>query len=701
MDVDTIKELLADLDIDSYIAASLEKGTADEVWSKEIENTFIEAINLFAKVGQRKYQIDPKPVRSRVIEFCGRNDIISRYIFMKTGKYRARKQVSSHIQVWVNCRKPPSSHTLDMPIFTELQKVLRDHYTRASAESHGTPKRKVRRIASTSKVDALKKLGSVCGRSSLGLGDGIGSQFINGTSSSARKHKLSAASDPPAKKLRRVVSEFPHSVLESIVNSGTTKSMTIDDTNIASSPTVFESMDYALHIPKYSHLPQPHPLPADFLSMVANPHFAAQNIPVPDMYADLCTPLLLPSGLGLRPGLGLGLGLDSHYSYSECDFPEQASMLQAPNSAVSDSAVAAAFAGFSSSFSTPTVASATNPAVVAALSDPGLVYPRSSEYFLPMDVGLSLSASPGVMSAFATAIRSKGYPADMDYSLEHDATLENGMVDMDSSFSEEDIQMFTEALKQYCNCIEEAGSVSTLPSDIYYRHGSDPCASPDLVIDENTSPCTRALVHSSIGNARASLSVLGSEPMSDSVMNSALKAHSDPALCPELPLAAIAGSVNFDSPVGALQAKMKAHKGQHHAIIDTAQYHLPAEQEAAFVDSEGKYVSEFSSQSLAPHMLQQDGPMASSMFPYTASLDIHCSQDSAAGWTGGIEGMLDGHNVGSSFFDDEQSKDNVFNDTDNGKCSGGGSAVNDIDTALDMDDDGVFAALCDYLRDAS
>ncbi|KAJ2785645.1 hypothetical protein GGI15_001846 [Coemansia interrupta] len=595
MDVDTIKSLLADLDIDSYIAASLEKGTADEVWSKEIENTFIEAINLFARVGQRKYQIDPKPIRTRVIEFCGRNDIISRYIFMKTGKYRARKQVSSHIQVWVNCRKPPSSHALDMPRFTELQKVLRDHYTRASAESQGTPKRKVRRIASTSKVDALKKLGSACGRSSLGFGGSIGSQFIADAPSSACKHKLATTSEPPAKKLRRVVSEFPHSALDSIVNSGVTRSMVMDDTNIASSPTVFESMDHTVHIPKYSHLPQPHQLPSDFLSMVANPHFAAQHIP-------------------------------------------------------------------------------------------------ASENFFATDAGLSMSASPGAMSAFATAIRSNGYATGLDYPLEHDAKTKNGMMDMDSSFSEEEIQMFTEALKQYCNCIEEAGGVSTLPADIYYRHGSDPRLSPGLVIDENTSPCTRALVRSSLGNAHTTLNALDGEQISDSIMTSALKAHSDPALCPELPLAAIAGSVNFDSPAEALQAKTKVHKGQHD---------LPAEQKADFVSSKGEAVSEFTSQSLAPHMLQQDGTMASSMYPYTTSLDSQCSQDPAASWTGGIENIIGGHNIGPPFFDDGQSKNNVTDSEGSGKCSGGGSVVNGADTALGTDEDGIFEALWRYLDDAS
>ncbi|KAK6520099.1 hypothetical protein TWF506_000389 [Arthrobotrys conoides] len=63
----------------------------ESVWDDEVEEAFFEALELFPPQGRRKLTVDGKP--------CGRNELISKYIFMKTGKERKRKQVSSHIQV--------------------------------------------------------------------------------------------------------------------------------------------------------------------------------------------------------------------------------------------------------------------------------------------------------------------------------------------------------------------------------------------------------------------------------------------------------------------------------------------------------------------------------------------------------------------------------------------------------------------------
>lgn len=68
-----------------------------DIWSREVESAFEEALSMIPKTGLSKIKISGKS--------CGRNELISEFIMVKTGKLRTRKQVSSHIQVIKNLKK--------------------------------------------------------------------------------------------------------------------------------------------------------------------------------------------------------------------------------------------------------------------------------------------------------------------------------------------------------------------------------------------------------------------------------------------------------------------------------------------------------------------------------------------------------------------------------------------------------------------
>ncbi|GME72901.1 unnamed protein product [Ambrosiozyma monospora] len=76
----------------------------EDVWCTDVENAFREALEIIPKQGLHKIKISGRA--------CGRNELISDFILTQTGKFRSRKQVSSHIQVLKNLGK--DKHLIDL-----------------------------------------------------------------------------------------------------------------------------------------------------------------------------------------------------------------------------------------------------------------------------------------------------------------------------------------------------------------------------------------------------------------------------------------------------------------------------------------------------------------------------------------------------------------------------------------------------------
>lgn len=140
-----------------------DKALGNDIWSDDVEAAFEEILAIIPKRGSNKIKISGRS--------CGRNELISDYISNKTGKYRSRKQVSSHIQVIKNLGQKPHIIKLinEGPTFStpeeeeENNKSFEEIFTNISLKkSLGMDLRKRKNSTLNSVAGQAVKKASVC-----------------------------------------------------------------------------------------------------------------------------------------------------------------------------------------------------------------------------------------------------------------------------------------------------------------------------------------------------------------------------------------------------------------------------------------------------------------------------------------------------------------------------------------------------------
>ncbi|KAJ1736009.1 hypothetical protein LPJ61_000226 [Coemansia biformis] len=370
MDIETVCSILTDLDSASYHTASEQRQALDDVWPPQLEESFIEAVSVFAPVGQKKYWVEETRSDRPSTELIGRNDIISRFIFMKTNLFRTRKQVSSHIQVWAHCKKPPSGRDMPADEFERLQVMIRQYYSRRQSD-HRQCKKKGRRVVSTGSAPAADRM---LARSALSIYMGESSPALAASSTPGERKRDSLwLDDSPAKRCRRVVSEM------SPLDLGSFRKRSED------TPEMLPVEPHGIH----SHWRSSHSNALfDVCTAVGGPQTTSSQ-PLPQNTPLLAHPAMLVQSLDLPMGAShviYDLGISSPVDPSVAVF----------------AATIAAMSGFEGGCASPAMDSSKCAAEAATLA-PGVLLPHALNGLPPADRGHELSFATSAISAFASA----------------------------------------------------------------------------------------------------------------------------------------------------------------------------------------------------------------------------------------------------------------------------------------------------------